>query len=407
MTARGHGPTTPLVVAALAASLYVALSTRGLGDYPGDAGPAMHALLQGDLHGFSTSSPAMGTLSLVVRLPFAALAYLGSPTEPAIFRWGAFPCVAAMGLLGVWLAGLARVRGTGLVGQVTIVALAIFNPFVQSALGMGHPEELLTASLAIGAVVAAVEQRSLLSGVLLGLAVATKQWAVIAAFPVVAVLDGDRIRALAGAAAVTALCTLPAFALAPGVFLANNFALLHEHYLEPSAWSWLFPVAPRVTVHLAGGLVHRGPRLDAGIVGLLHPLIIATGAAIALMLRRLDRGRRTVDRIFAAVALMFLLRCTLDTETMPYYHAPLFAVLLAWDVMRGENLPIRALGAAAVGYALFDRLTPAAVGPDATAWLYAGVTLTAVWLLAAVLAGAGGRARAPATVRARLGGGST
>jgi hypothetical protein len=393
-------------LAALTSSLYVALSTRGLGDYPGDAGPAMHALLQGDLHAFSASRPAMGTLSLVVRLPFAALAYLGSPTEPAIFRWGAFPCVAAIGLLGVWLAGLARARGTGLVGQVTIVALAIFNPFVQSALGMGHPEELLTASLAIGAVVAAVEERSILSAVLLGLAVATKQWAVIAAFPVVVVLDADRVRALAGAAVVAAVCTLPAFVVAPGVFVANNFALLHEHYLEPPAWSWLFPVAPRVTVHLVDGLVHRGPRLSAGIVGLLHPLIIATGAGIAFLLGRLDRRRRSVDRVFAAVALMFLLRCTLDTETMPYYHAPLFAALLAWDVMRGEQVPIRALGAAVVGYALFDRLTPAAVGPDTAAWLYAGVTLAAACLFTTVLAGLGDRARAPAGTRASLGGAS-
>jgi hypothetical protein len=371
----------PLAAVAVAASLYIALSATTLGDYPTDGGPAMDALLGGDLHALATSRPAMGTLALLLRLPFAAVAYLGSPSEASIYRWGAFPCVASMGLLGVWLSGLARSRGAGLVGQATIVALSIFNPFVQSALVLGHPEELLTASLAIGSVVAAVRQRSVLATVLLGLAVATKQWAVIAALPVLAVLEADRVRALGGAVALAVVCTLPSVVGAPGAFLANNLALAHEHFLTPSAYSWFFPVAPRVTLHLPGGLVHRGPRLPAGLVGLLHPLIIVASAVVAAHLARLRPRGRTIDRIFGAVALAFVLRCTLDTETMPYFYAPLFATLLAWDAMRGDRLPVRALGSAAVGYALFDRLTPPLIGAIPAAWLYTGVTVVAAVLL--------------------------
>ncbi|HEU0318288.1 MAG TPA: glycosyltransferase 87 family protein, partial [Solirubrobacteraceae bacterium] len=394
MTVRGHGPTAPLAAAALAASLYVALTATGLGDYPGDAGPAMHALLRGDLHAFATSRPAMGTLALLIRLPFAAVAHLGSPSEASIYRWGAFPCVASMGLLGVWLAGLARERGAGLVGQAAIVAVAIFNPFTQSALALGHPEELLTASLAVGSVVAASRQRSVLAAVLLGLAVATKQWAVIAALPVLVVLEAGRVRALAVAVTLAVVCTLPSVVGAPGAFLANNVALAHEQFLTPSGYSWFFPVAPRVTHHLAGGLVVRGARLPAGLVGLLHPLIILTSALLAAQLARLGSRGRTIDRIFAAVGLAFVLRCTLDTETMPYFYAPLFATLLAWDAMRGGNdLPVLALGGAAIGYALFDRLTPAAIGTGPATWLYTGVTLAAAGLLVTIMGDARGRDR--------------
>ena len=296
--------------------------------------------------------------------------------------------MASIGLLGVWLAGIARARGTGRLGQVAIVALAVFNPFVESALQLGHPEELLTASLAIGAVVAAARRRDPLTVVLLGLALASKQWAVIAVFPVLAIVGAHRLRTLAGAAAIAAVATLPAFVGSPGAFVSSHLALVHEHYLEPSVYSWLFPLAPQVTVHLSGGLVHQGARLPAGLVGLLHPLIIGVALAIAVGLARLARRHLGPpglgpDQIFAAVALIFVLRCTLDTETMPYYHAPLFATLLAWDAMRGERLPVRALAAAAAGYVLFDRLTLNVVSPAAAAWLYAAVTL----VVAAVLLG--------------------
>ncbi len=398
MRVRGHGPTGPLAAAALAASLYVALTASGPGDYPADAGPAMHALLRGDLHAFAASRPAMGTLALLVRLPFAALAHLASPSEASIYRWGAFPCVASMGLLGVWMSGLARSRGVGLVGQAAIVAVAIGNPFVGSALALGHPEELLTASLAIGSVVGAVGQRTVLTAVLLGLAVATKQWAVIAAFPVLVVLEAHRVRALLGALALAALCTLPSVIGAPGAFLANNLALAHEHYLEPSAYSWLYPVAARVTLYLPGGLVHRGARLPAGLVGLLHPVIILAAALVAAHLGRRGSDGRTIDRIFAAVALTFVLRCTLDTETMPYYYAPLFATLLAWDAIRGHELPVLALSGAAVGYALFDRLTPPIIGTSSATWVYTGVTLAAVGLLVTIMSDPRGRPRGSARV---------
>jgi hypothetical protein len=373
--------------AAVAASVYAALGAVSLGDYPQDGGPALNALLHGNLHAFSAAKPAMGTFSLIVRLPFAGIAYLGgSPTELSIYRWGAVPCVVAFALLGVWLADIARSRGTGVLGQAAIVAVFVFNPFVSSALELGHPEELLTASFAVGAVVAAAQERTVLTIWLLGLALATKQWAVIAVLPVVVTLGTHRVRTIAASAAIAAALTLPAIIGSPTAFLANQLALAHEHFLEPSGQSWFYELAPRVTLHLPHGLIHRGPRLPAPVVGLLHPLIIGLAVAVAAILaRRMRSRRRDLDLVFAAVGLVFLLRCTVDTETMAYFHAPLFAGLVAWDAMRGERLPLRGLAAAVVGYVVFDRLDGSVVGVDVSAYAYLATTVGLAIALAAAL----------------------
>lgn len=82
----------------------------------------MNALLHGDLRVLGRP-PGDGALSLLVCLPFAALAHGGSPI--ARYEWGVVPCVFSVGLLGVWLAGLARTRGVRPPGQVAIVALGL------------------------------------------------------------------------------------------------------------------------------------------------------------------------------------------------------------------------------------------------------------------------------------------
>lgn len=364
-----------LTAAALAASARLALAAGVTGDYPEDAGPALSALLHGHLHAFAHSEPSMGVLSLILRAPFAAIAYLGSPSELSVYRWGTVPCVASIALLGVWLAALARARGTGVTGQVAIVAVAIFNPLVQSALRLGHPEELLTTSFAIGALVAAAQRRRLAAPILLGLALATKQWAVIVVVPVLLALAPRWRGPLAVATGLAAAITLPAAAIAPGAFLHNQLALAHEHYLWPAAQTWLFLLAPHSALRLSGGLVYHGRHLPAAVVGLLHPLIVAVALAIGIHLARRARGGMTVERLLAAVALAFLLRCVLDTETMPYYHLPLFATLLAWDALVGSRLPLRSLTAAAACYLLFERQSPSVIGSDMATILYDIVSL--------------------------------
>jgi hypothetical protein len=291
----------------------------------------------------------------------------------------------SVALLGFWLAGVARSRGTGLVGQVAIVALAVFNPMVHWALAYGHPEELLTTSLVVGSIVFAVQRRVIVATVLLGLAIASKQWAVIAMFPVVALCSGRRLRVALGAGVIVTIASLPALLGSPSSFLHNQFALVHEHFVAPAWDSWLFLVSPRVHLRVAGGLTYTGPHLSSTVVGLLHPLIIAVAIAIGFYVARRGRAHMTLGAWFGAVGLAFLLRCTLDTETMPYYVAPLFMTLLAWDALQGGRVPLRGLLTAAVSYLLFDRLTPAKIGPDAASALFDGASLIGCVLLTRAL----------------------
>ena len=81
-----HFNDAALIVLALLISAHAALSAATLGDYPNDAGPALAALLHGDLHAFANATPAMGDVSLLVRAPFAAIAYLGHPTPLQVLQ---------------------------------------------------------------------------------------------------------------------------------------------------------------------------------------------------------------------------------------------------------------------------------------------------------------------------------
>jgi hypothetical protein len=375
-----------VAVSALATSVWLALRTTGLGDYPNDGGPAVDALLHGRAHAFFHANPAMGTLSVYVRVPFAALAYLGHPTAQNLYRWGSVPCVAAVAIAGLWLARVARSRGVGVTGQLAIVAVSLGNPMVGSALALGHPEELLTAALAVCALMAAVEGRTAPAAILLGLALASKQWAVLSILPVLLALGGGRLRALAMACATAAVLTLPLAIGSPSAFLANQVFLVHQQvYLHPAAHSWLYPLAPEVRIVGLHGSV-SWPTLSPTVVGLVHPLIIvvAAGLAAAVWVRR--RGRPSLDELFTLTALVYLLRCTLDTETMPYFHLPLLLTLLAWDGLHGDRLPLRAIAGAGVGYFLFQRLLGGTLDVHTVSYLYGACTLVLALVLGLRLA---------------------
>ena len=64
-----------------------------------------------------------------------------------------------------------------------MAAACVLNPLTYQAAFYGHPEELLAAALAVGAVIAAGRRHWLLGGLMLGAALATKQWAALAVVP--------------------------------------------------------------------------------------------------------------------------------------------------------------------------------------------------------------------------------
>src|SRR5439155_16894179 len=96
------------------------------------------------------------------------------------------------------------------------------NPDSLKAFALGHPEELLTAALALGALLAAGRGRAPAAAVLLGLALAAKQWALLA-LPAVLLVSapGRRLRVLLGAGAEVVALTGPLALAEPRAFAGN------------------------------------------------------------------------------------------------------------------------------------------------------------------------------------------
>jgi len=223
------------------------------------------------------------------------------------------------------------------------------------------------------------------TAILLGLAIASKQWAALALFPALAAVGARRLRVLAGSAAVYLAATLPILAVSVSAFLHAQAALVTGRVLTPGAWSWLYLLSGSVTLHERGGVVYHGPRMSLTVESLLHPLIVATAVVVSLVIAWQARRALTADRLFAAVALVFLVRCALDPGDQPYYHLPLLATLLAWDAMRPERMPWRSLAATAMAFVLFTRLTPGSVGTATASALYDAVSVVGALVLARCL----------------------
>lgn len=170
-----------LIAGAMAFSALVAWKSAGTGgDYTSDAGPAIGQFAAGHfLKGLREPTPLMGPLSILVRFPFVAVAHAFGSGRTTDYRLGCFVCILPAGLIAAALARRATdKRALGLL----FVVVAIATPAVTNAVELGHPEEILAAALAVSAVTAATGGRRWATAILLGLAVATKQWAALAPF---------------------------------------------------------------------------------------------------------------------------------------------------------------------------------------------------------------------------------
>ena len=203
MLARLRMQWTHLAVAlcGVAAVAWLGLIDFAWSDYDTEARTAVNALTGGDVAGFLQQAPAYGG-SLVLRAPFALATSALGGGELAVFRALSIPCALAVAVVALVLADRMSREGRSRGACLLVVALAAANPITIKAFEIGHPEELLCAALAVGAVMAAARERTLLAAVLLGLAIATKAWAVLAIGPVLLALPGRRLLALGVAGAV-------------------------------------------------------------------------------------------------------------------------------------------------------------------------------------------------------------
>lgn len=363
MSRRSHAPSPALIPFTLAAAAFL-LATRGhLGvsiglDYEGDAAASVGALAHGHLTAALSHQPLMGFFSVVLRAPFVALA--PARNLDAQYLLGVLPCMAAVVVLVVALRREVAARRPGSRSRKMLPWLCLFSAPVAEALLYGHPEEPLAAALCVGAAVAAIGRRSLLAGLLLGLAVATKQWAAFAVIPVLAAGTGSRLRTALAAGAVVAALTLPLAVGNVQQFQAttSQAATIVTPSITPlSVWAPLSAGANRTDPSALGGF---GVRLRAPAYAgtLSRPLMALAILAAGLLALR----RRREEDVLGLLALVFLARCLFDPVDNVYYHVPFLLSLVAWEALRHARVPVLSLISASVlgAIALESRLLPQA-----------------------------------------------
>jgi hypothetical protein len=357
-----------LLLAAVLVACVRAATSPGWGDYADDAGPGLNALAHGNVAGFFSHQPAMGALAQFARAPFVLLAGAFHDSPIGIYKWGDLPCLLSVAILAAWAARIARRHGTGRLGQALIVAVCMLNPLVTNTIALGHPEELLTSSLAVASLLALCDRRIVLAAVCAGLAIATKQWAAVLVCPVLLVAERQRIRAGLLMLGSAAAATLPMVIANFGAF---RYAL---HYISKAGTittdiNWFYPLTSQGKTRIID--IFGPPRsitthtVPAMLGTLSHPAIVIVGLAVPLAVW-LRCGRRLEPReLLLSAALVFLLRCTLDPESAAYYHLPLLLTLVALDAHAGRRLPFAGIVGFAGIFTVLDRfhdyLSPGAV----------------------------------------------
>jgi hypothetical protein len=367
-----------LATVASATMAWLGLYGFAWNDYEDEARPAFAALAQGHVVEFLRLAPAYGG-SLVERAPFALLPSLWGGGELAVYRTVALPCLLAAGLLGLYLVARMRAENRSTLSRAVVLGLCVASPLTLQALEIGHPEELLGACMCIAAVLLANRNRMVPAALLLGLAIANKEWALLAIGPVLLALPAKRrlvCLTIAGASSVAVLA--PLALVSSGGFIAGTQAVANAPSSIFQPWQvWWFLGHHGALVHGLFGTPKIGYRTAPGWVGgVSHPLILLVGAAVTVSLwlnrrRRAGGGALLGERdALLALALLLLMRCVLDTWDTEYYLLPCVFTLLAWEAFGpSDRAPVLALSCTLLVWLTFQ-WAPQHISADAQAGLF-------------------------------------
>ncbi len=387
-------------------------------DYELEAQPSFEALEHGHLLEFLKLAPAYGG-SLVERAPFALLPGLWGGGQLAVYRMVALPCLLAAVVLAVWLCARMRAAGHSTLSRAVALGVCAANPLTLLALEYGHPEEILGGCLCVAAVIVAGRpslgrRHGLWAGVLLGLAIANKPWALLAVGPVLLALVTSSgawpwrraMICLASTAAVAALVLAPLTIVSRGGIETSALGVPPQEIFQPWQLWWLLGSSNHV--HAAQGGAARSVPADAPLStrpewrlspawlsGVAHPLIVLL--ALPLTLLAWLRRRRVENVSLRLLALLLLLRCVLDPWDISYYMLPFALALLAWEVSAHRSRPpVLALAITTLAWISFQWL-PAHVSPDVQSTFFLAWSLPLAGALAARLFGPGRRRRTRST----------
>ena len=318
---------------------------------------------------------------MILRAPFAALAQFGSDSTTSQYRLGVFACLFVAALLGLWIARRAAARGTSKWLCLLFALAVLFNPLTFRALDLGHPEEPLAAMLALTAIVAAAERRGVLAGVAFGLALATKQWTLLAAGPLLIVAAPEARRAvLIASIAVAAMLYAP---VALGDWGRFNHAATEAraaHFSDATPTNVWWPLAEDVPG--SNGTRRQAPK---AVNTISHWLVLALALAGSVLVATRMRGRRptadqALETVLALAALFFLARCLFDPVSRSYHHEPFLLTLLAYEIVGRRRFPYLAAIAGTVLWYLSYKVGPA--HPDRLFWVYILWSVPTLLLLA-------------------------
>jgi hypothetical protein len=241
------------------------------------------------------------------------------------------------------------------------------------ALQNGHPEEILGAVLCVAAVLCAQRDHTIWSGVLVGMAIANKEWGVLAAGPVLVALQYGRWRAIVSMTATAGLLFAPFVLVHAGGFVGQTEAVaVHAGGLFSPFQLWWSLGSP-----IIGGS-RVGPIWLAGL-GHTLPIAIAVPLTIAYALRTLHAPERRRRDAMLLLALLLLLRCALDPWDAVYYPVPFLTAVLAWDATASDGPPLRAAVASLVGWFVCEGATASFGGnQDMLATAFALAVLPAI-----------------------------
>ena len=369
-------------------------------DFGTEAAASFHALLHGHIASFLQTAPPYGA-SLILRAPFALPGSLANAGVLTMYRLSALPCLLALALLGVWLASQLRRRGGGIVAAAAVLAVCVANPITYRALQLGHPEELLGATLSTAAVLLALRGRPNWAALALGLAIANKQWALLAVGPVLVAAPASWRRMLVIAGAVAAALLAPLM-LASGTVAAGTSRLAVASsgpIFRPQQAFWF--LGHDLVVRSNGVLTVAPFRVaPAWLSGRIHMIIVALVVPFTWLAIRRRTSR--ADALLL-LALLMLVRCWLDPWDVIYYLVPFVTALLAWEITSGRPRPTYAMSATVLAWLAFW-FVPAHAGSDVQAIAFLAPSTLAIAAMAARVYGLSLRrrlagARLPALTR--------
>lgn len=299
-------------------------------DPSGDnAAPGIEALLHGSLGGYLASQPIIGLTSILLRLPFAALAPAFGGGELTAYKLGALACMLPLALGAGCLIGERGLPAKHRLFRLLAALIVIQSPILRYAVQMGHPEDLVAAVLASASVVLASRGQARWAAILLGLAIGAKEWAVIATVPVMLALPGRRREVGAIAAGLALLLTCIAWLGNPAAFERALHVERTSPYLSPLSPLW--PVGGRLRM-FGGGYVKAARELPWGLSrssasGLLTAITAVLGGVWYVRLRR----RGGTCKPLCLLAILGALVCICDTNNEPYYWLALLIPVATWE----------------------------------------------------------------------------